>query len=186
MRQSFPRSAPQAYDGASLRGFAVSVMVNTSFVGLSLMFHSGVGPQGFWALPGRVMGVVGLYTTVLAWSDAIHHMVHYFRGEFRSADEARRAFWGLKFKRASWGEILWGSMWKRATAEELAVTAAPSHIVTVVPVVLIAVFTGVGLMHVRYLLAGPGGMVCLYQRFPDVSRWVGRACDVMNLWRPLS
>jgi hypothetical protein len=72
-----------AYDIPTLRAFAVGVLLGTSFLGLSLMFWAGPIPA--YEPVGRVLALVGCYSVVYAWSDAVQHLHQYLKGNFKAA-----------------------------------------------------------------------------------------------------
>lgn len=161
----------QAYDIPSIRGFAVSCGVVASFVGMSLMLHESFGPKPVFAPVLRALSWISLYTVVYAWSDALGHLRQYLQGQYRSEEEARKRRWFLPFKRASYRYILLDCVFQKPEPEHLVASAAPSHLLTVVPVFFIATFVNTALINLRYLLTGPEGLQCLIAQQPDVTRW---------------
>lgn len=161
----------QAYDIPSIRGFAVSCGVVASFVGLSLMFHESFGPRAWYEPFGKAFSWVSIYTVVYAWSDAIGHLGQYLRGEFRSAEEARQRTWFLPFESSTYRYIILDCVVKKPTLKGLSASAAPSHLVTLIPAIMIAAFVNTALINVRLLLTGSEGLSCLISRYPDITRW---------------
>jgi hypothetical protein len=143
-----------------------------AFVGMSLIFHDGFGPRPAFAPIGRVLACLSAYAVVYAWSDAVGHLRHYLRGEFRSAEEARESSWFVRAKRpTSYKHILLDCVVLPPPPEGLLATKAPSHLTTVIPVVLVALFANTALINLRFLASGAEGAASVVAACPGAARW---------------
>lgn len=155
-----------AYDIPSLRGFAVSVATCLAFLGMSLMFQ--VGHHRAYRPIGLLFVFLSIYAVIYAWSDAIQHIRHFFKGTYK---RHLGKWMGQNFTKTTWGLAFLKAIWKQPTEEELRATAAPSNIIIITPVFFIAVFCGATLVQLRYLISGPEGMLEIQELRPELARW---------------
>jgi hypothetical protein len=162
-----------SYDGASLRGMTNAVLIGTSMISLSLMFHNDFGANPSYGLfLGYIFAIESMYSVGYAWNDAFKHMINFAKKDFVSAEFSAKNRWKLRsHEKPSYFDMFVGAVTKKVTKEEIQYTAAPSHLTTLTPSVLIALFSMTGLVEARFLLDEPGAVAQLNHLMPDISRW---------------